>query len=68
MLKKNLHQPDERRDFKSHGHLDLVSLENGVSIGRAIFEPGWRRFHDSSGPRRLGRRKSKVRNARFHRF
>lgn len=38
---KNLSQPDERRDFKGHGHLDLVEFSDGVSIGRAEFEPGW---------------------------
>lgn len=38
---KSFSQPDERRDFVGHGHLDLVQFGN-VSIGRAEFEPGWR--------------------------
>ena len=37
---KNLDQPDETRPF-GHGHLDLVQLGD-VTVGRAVFEPGWR--------------------------
>jgi mannose-6-phosphate isomerase-like protein (cupin superfamily) len=40
--RKNLETPDERRDFKAHGHLDLVNFAEDLSIGRAVFEPGWR--------------------------
>ena len=39
---KNLKQPDERREFVGHGHLDLVQFDNGISIGRAEFDPGWK--------------------------
>lgn len=43
---KNLEKPDERRDFKAHGHLDLVDFPGELSIGRAIFEPGWKWSND----------------------
>jgi len=39
---KNFQNPDERRDFKRHGHLDLLQFSDDVSIGRAEFEPGWK--------------------------
>jgi hypothetical protein len=32
--------PDEIREFP-HGRLELVTV-GGVTIGRAVFEPGWR--------------------------
>jgi quercetin dioxygenase-like cupin family protein len=44
MEKKNLEQPDEARTF-GHGRLDLVTLPN-LTIGRAVFEPGWRWSQD----------------------
>jgi quercetin dioxygenase-like cupin family protein len=40
MEKKSLERPDEKREF-GNGRLDLVTLPN-VTIGRAVFEPGWR--------------------------
>ena len=40
---KNFKKPDERRDFKAHGHLDVCHFEGGsISLGRGVFEPGWR--------------------------
>lgn len=39
---KNFNQPDETRPFKGHGHLDILKFEGGTTIGRAIFEPGWK--------------------------
>jgi mannose-6-phosphate isomerase-like protein (cupin superfamily) len=42
---QNLNRPDERREFKGHGHLDVVDFD-GVSIGRAEFEPGWKWVDD----------------------
>jgi hypothetical protein len=42
IINKQFTRPDERRDFKAHGHLDLVSFEDGSAIGRGVFEPGWR--------------------------
>ena len=44
--KKVFSQPDERRDFKSHGHLDLVSFDDGLAIGQGTFEPGWKWSND----------------------
>jgi uncharacterized cupin superfamily protein len=37
---KKFAQPDERRPFVAHGHVDLVHLD-GSSIGMAVCEPGW---------------------------
>ena len=34
--KLNIETPHERRPFKAHGHMDVVTL------GRGVFEPGWR--------------------------
>ncbi len=38
---KKFAQPDERRPFTAHGHLDLVHLD-GSNIGMGVFEPGWK--------------------------
>lgn len=43
---RNFERPDERREFKGHGHLDLLVFDDGLSIGRAEFEPGWRWSND----------------------
>jgi quercetin dioxygenase-like cupin family protein len=43
---KSLKSPDERREFKAHGHMDLVNLPENISIGRAEFEPGWKWSQD----------------------
>jgi mannose-6-phosphate isomerase-like protein (cupin superfamily) len=43
---KNLQSPDERRNFVSHGHMDVVNLGDGTTIGRAVFEPGWKWSND----------------------
>lgn len=37
---KSLNSPDETREFEN-GKMDVVSLGD-VSVGRAVFEPGWR--------------------------
>jgi len=44
--RKNFKTPDERRDFKSHGHLDLLNFSEKTSIARGVFEPGWRWSND----------------------
>lgn len=41
-IAKEMVHPDERREFKAHGHLDLVKFEDGASLGLGVFEPGWR--------------------------
>lgn len=41
LVAKNIGEPDERREFPAHGHLDLLTLP-GMTLGRATFEPGWR--------------------------
>jgi hypothetical protein len=43
---KGFTQPDERREFKGNGHLDLIRLANDVTIGRGEFAPGWRWSND----------------------
>ena len=37
---QNFDKPDETRNFQK-GRMDLVTL-GGVTIGRAVFEPGWK--------------------------
>ncbi|MBI2793292.1 MAG: cupin domain-containing protein [Ignavibacteria bacterium] len=37
---KTFDKPDEVREFP-HGRLELVNID-GATIGRAVFEPGWR--------------------------
>ncbi|MBI5058980.1 cupin domain-containing protein [candidate division KSB1 bacterium] len=37
---KSFAKPDEIREFPK-GHLELMTI-GGVTIGRAVFEPGWR--------------------------
>jgi len=39
-VRKSFERPDEVREFPK-GRLELVTI-NGVTLGRAIFEPGWR--------------------------
>ncbi len=38
---KKFAQPDERRSFLAHGHLDLLHL-GGSHLGMGVFEPGWK--------------------------
>ena len=38
---KGFDKPDEVREFPK-GRLELVSIGGGATVGRAIFEPGWR--------------------------
>ena len=38
---KNLDSPDETRSFDK-GRMDVVGLGGGVTVGRAVFEPGWK--------------------------
>lgn len=39
---QNFENPDETRTFQSRGHLDLIQFSDECSIGRGVFEPGWR--------------------------
>jgi quercetin dioxygenase-like cupin family protein len=42
LLRKSLDSPDESRTFGAGmGHLDVVTTDDGT-VGRAVFEPGWR--------------------------
>ena len=40
MQKKIMNSPDETRFFDK-GKVEVSTLSNGVTIGRAYFEPGW---------------------------
>jgi len=40
MQKKTMNSPDETRSFDK-GKAELITLANGVTIGRAYCEPGW---------------------------
>lgn len=40
MQKKNVNSPDETRTF-GQGKMDVVNV-GGATIGRVIFEPGWK--------------------------
>lgn len=42
LVSKNFDKPDETRPFEGgKGRLDLVETDGG-SVGRAVFEPGWK--------------------------
>ena len=43
---KKFDTPDEVRDFADHGRLEIVTLDNEISVGRGVFEPGWRWSND----------------------
>jgi quercetin dioxygenase-like cupin family protein len=40
--RKRFDEPDETRRFTDKGQVELVSLGDGVSVGRATFHPGWK--------------------------
>jgi mannose-6-phosphate isomerase-like protein (cupin superfamily) len=42
VVSKDFGRPDERRNFKGHGHLDLLNFDDGTIVGLGVFEPGWR--------------------------
>jgi uncharacterized cupin superfamily protein len=39
--RKRFDEADETRPFRDKGHVELVSLGDGV-VGRATFQPGWK--------------------------
>jgi mannose-6-phosphate isomerase-like protein (cupin superfamily) len=39
---KNFQSPDEIRQFRGHGQLELLNLTDGSGVGRGTFQPGWR--------------------------
>lgn len=39
--KASIDSPHEVRNFKDHGHVDVVTLGD-FTLGRGVFEPGWR--------------------------
>jgi quercetin dioxygenase-like cupin family protein len=42
MERKPLNEPDELRPFKDNkGHAEIVTV-GGLTLGRGVFEPGWR--------------------------
>lgn len=42
---KSFESPDEVREFKAHGRVELVNLASGP-VGRGTFEPGWKWSND----------------------
>ena len=42
---KTFDSPDEVREFKANGRVDLVHLETGA-VGKGTFEPGWKWSND----------------------
>ena len=42
---QNIDSPNERRPFKDHGHMDVVTIGD-FTLGRGTFEPGWRWSED----------------------
>jgi hypothetical protein len=38
---QNIDHPHERRPFRAHGHMDVVTFGD-FTIGKGTFEPGWR--------------------------
>jgi hypothetical protein len=38
---RNIDNPHETRPFRANGHMDVITL-SGFTLGRGIFEPGWR--------------------------
>lgn len=43
--KRNFDSPDETRQFKAHGHADVITLGD-FTLGRGTFEPGWKWSND----------------------
>ena len=39
--KQSIDSPHERRPFSGHGYMDVVTLGD-FTLGRGVFEPGWR--------------------------
>jgi hypothetical protein len=42
---KSFGSPDEVREFKANGRVDLVNLDSG-QVGKGTFEPGWKWSND----------------------
>ena len=42
---QSIDSPSERRPFRDHGHMDVVTL-GSFTLGRGTFEPGWRWSED----------------------
>ena len=42
---KSFDSPDEVREFKANGRVELVNLSSGP-VGRGTFEPGWKWSND----------------------
>ena len=40
MEQRSIDEPNERRPYAAHGHMDVVTLGD-FTLGRGTFEPGW---------------------------
>ena len=43
---KSFAKPDEIRSFKGHGHVEVLQFDDRCTIGKGVFEPGWKWSHD----------------------
>jgi mannose-6-phosphate isomerase-like protein (cupin superfamily) len=43
---KSFQKADETRQFKGHGHVDVLQFDDRGTIGRGVFEPGWKWSND----------------------
>jgi hypothetical protein len=46
MMCKRFDHADEVRPFKNHGRAEIVNFGGGSTVGRGVFEPGWRWSQD----------------------
>ncbi|MBZ4400103.1 cupin domain-containing protein [Myxococcus sp. MISCRS1] len=43
---KRFSTPDERRPFADHGHAEILRFDDDTTVGRVVFEPGWKWSQD----------------------
>jgi ethanolamine utilization protein EutQ (cupin superfamily) len=47
MEKKNIDSEfDEQRPFQAHGYVNVVTLADQFTLGKGVFQPGWRWSND----------------------
>ena len=46
LFSRSFEKPDEIRDFKANGRLEVLSFADGTAVGRGLFEPGWKSSND----------------------
>ena len=43
---KSFANPDETRTFRDHGRMEVLQFDDRCTIGRGVFEPGWKWSND----------------------